>query len=121
MPKNKSIQLEDLGNQDYKKTWEYQEQLFDKIVQQKIENRKNQTDFSTNNYFLYVEHPHVYPLGKSGDLTNLLLSEKQLEAKGATFYKINRGGDITYHGPVSYTHLDVYKRQILKLSKSLRQ
>ncbi|HAR19331.1 MAG TPA: lipoyl(octanoyl) transferase, partial [Cytophagales bacterium] len=53
----------------------------------------------TPNYFLFVEHPHVYTLGKSGDLSNLLLSEKQLEAKGATFYKINRGSDITYHGP----------------------
>ena len=60
--------------------------------------------------FLYVEHPHVYTLGKSGDISNLLLSEKQLEAKGATFYKINRGGDITYHGPgqiVGYPILDL--------------
>ena len=64
----------------------------------------------THNYFLFVEHPHVYTLGKSGDSSNLLLSEKQLEAKGATFYKINRGGDITYHGPgqiVGYPILDL--------------
>jgi lipoyl(octanoyl) transferase len=57
-----------------------------------------------------VEHPHVYTLGKSGDLSNLLLSEKQLEEKGATFYKINRGGDITYHGPgqiVGYPIIDL--------------
>ena len=96
---NKQIQLFDLGNKDYKATWEYQEELFKGIVDLKIQNRKDETSLPTPNYFLFVEHPHVYTLGKSGDLSNLLLSEKQLEAKGATFYKINRGGDITYHGP----------------------
>ena len=96
---NKKIQIQDLGNKDYKETWEYQEELFKQIVDLKIQNRRENSDFETPNYLLFVEHPHVYTLGKSGDLTNLLLSEKQLEAKGATFYKINRGGDITYHGP----------------------
>ncbi len=107
---NKQIQLQDLGNKDYKATWEYQEELFKGIVDLKIQNRKDETSLSTPNYFLFVEHPHVYTLGKSGDLSNLLLSEKQLEAKGATFYKINRGGDITYHGPgqiVGYPILDL--------------
>ncbi|SHN65970.1 lipoyl(octanoyl) transferase [Flavobacterium fryxellicola] len=107
---NKIIQLQDLGNKDYKATWEYQEELFKGIVDLKIRNRREELDLATPNYFLFVEHPHVYTLGKSGDLSNLLLSEKQLEAKGATFYKINRGGDITYHGPgqiVGYPILDL--------------
>ena len=96
---NKKIQIQDLSNKDYKETWEYQEELFKQIVDLKIQNRRENLDLETPNYLLFVEHPHVYTLGKSGDLTNLLLSEKQLEAKGATFYKSNRGGDITYHGP----------------------
>ncbi|WP_300568076.1 lipoyl(octanoyl) transferase LipB [Flavobacterium sp.] len=107
---NKKIILEDLGNKDYKDTWDYQETLFAKIVDIKISNRREEREEETPNYFLYVEHPHVYTLGKSGDISNLLLSEKQLEAKGATFYKINRGGDITYHGPgqiVGYPILDL--------------
>jgi len=107
---NKKIQLQDLGNKDYKSTWEYQEELFKDVVDLKIKNRREELDLPTPNYLLFVEHPHVYTLGKSGDLENLLLNEKQLEAKGATFYKINRGGDITYHGPgqiVGYPILDL--------------
>ena len=107
---NKKIQLLDLGQKDYKETWEYQEELFKGIVDLKIRNRREELDLETPNYLLFVEHPHVYTLGKSGDFSNLLLSEKQLEAKGATFYKINRGGDITYHGPgqiVGYPILDL--------------
>lgn len=106
---NKKIQLLDLGNKDYKDTWDYQEELFKGIVDLKIQKR-NSPEIVTPNYFLYVEHPHVYTLGKSGDFSNLLLSEKQLTEKGATFYKINRGGDITYHGPgqiVGYPILDL--------------
>lgn len=107
---NKTILLQDLGLKDYKETWEYQESLFAAIVDLKIKNRKEESQIETPNHFLFVTHPHVYTLGKSGDLSNLLLSEKQLEAKGATFYKINRGGDITYHGPgqiVGYPILDL--------------
>ncbi len=107
---NKKIQLQDLGSKDYKSTWEYQEEIFKDIVDLKIKNRREELDLPTPNYLLFVEHPHVYTLGKSGDLDNLLLNEKQLEAKGATFYKINRGGDITYHGPgqiVGYPILDL--------------
>ena len=106
----KQIQLLDLGNKDYKATWEYQEELFKRIVDLKILNRNSTASIPTPNFFLYVTHPHVYTLGKSGDLSNLLLSEKQLLEKGATFYKINRGGDITYHGPgqiVGYPILDL--------------
>ena len=104
------IQLLDLGNKDYKATWEYQEELFKKIVDLKIQNRNSTSPLPTPNFFLYVTHPHVYTLGKSGDISNLLLSEKQLLEKDATYYKINRGGDITYHGPgqiVGYPILDL--------------
>jgi len=107
---NKKIELQDLGFKDYKQTWDYQEELFKGIVDAKIKNRREDAGLSTNNYFLFVEHPHVYTLGKSGDLSNLLLNEEQLTEKGATFYKINRGGDITYHGPgqvVGYPILDL--------------
>jgi lipoyl(octanoyl) transferase len=107
---NKKIQLQDLGSKDYKLTWDYQEELFKKIVDIKILNRREGSAIETPNYFLFVEHPHVYTLGKSGDISNLLLSEKQLKAKKATFYKINRGGDITYHGPgqiVGYPIIDL--------------
>ena len=109
---NKHIDIQDLGHRDYKDTWDYQEMLFKGIVDTKIHNRRNDTNDPTANYFLFVEHPHVYTLGKSGDLSNLLLDETQLKAKGATFYKINRGGDITYHGPgqiVGYPILDLEK------------
>ncbi|MBR9846666.1 MAG: lipoyl(octanoyl) transferase LipB [Algicola sp.] len=107
---NKTIQLHDLGTKDFKDTWDYQEQLFKGILDTKIKNRREDLGLQTTNYFLFVEHPHVYTLGKSGDVSNLLLSEEQLTQKGATFYKINRGGDITYHGPgqiVGYPILDL--------------
>ena len=96
---NKNILLKDLSVKDYKETWEYQTKLLQEIVDIKFDNRRNNHKNATKNYFLFVEHPHVYTLGKSGDLKNLLLNEKQLKEKEATFYKINRGGDITYHGP----------------------
>ena len=107
---NKKVTVKDLKSKDYKETWEYQSELLQEIVALKIENRRNDINKLTPNYLLFVEHPHVYTLGKSGDLSNLLLNEQQLEEKGATFYKINRGGDITYHGPgqiVGYPILDL--------------
>jgi lipoyl(octanoyl) transferase len=107
---NRNVLLKDLTVKDYKDTWDYQTELLQEIVNTKIENRRNDSKKNTENYFLFVEHPHVYTLGKSGDLSNLLLNEKQLAEKGATFYKINRGGDITYHGPgqiVGYPILDL--------------
>jgi lipoyl(octanoyl) transferase len=107
---NKTVLLDDLGTKDFKVTWDYQETLFKAILDTKIKNRREQAGLETDNHFLFVEHPHVYTLGKSGDLSNLLLSEAQLAEKGATFYKINRGGDITYHGPgqiVGYPILDL--------------
>lgn len=107
---NKTILVQDLGLKDYKETWDFQEDLFKKTVDYKIKNRRENTELLTPNHFLFVTHPHVYTLGKSGDFSNLLLSEEQLAEKGATFYKINRGGDITYHGPgqvVGYPILDL--------------
>ena len=107
---NKNILLKDLFVKDYKETWDYQTALLQEIVNVKIGNRRKNLSIETDNHLLFVEHPHVYTLGKSGDLSNLLLNEKQLEEKGATFYKINRGGDITYHGPgqiVGYPILDL--------------
>lgn len=97
---NKKVIVKDLGLVDYKEAWDYQENIFQEILNIKSANRKDEANSQpTPNYFLFVEHPHVYTLGKSGHMENLLLSEEQLKAKGATFYKINRGGDITYHGP----------------------
>ena len=107
---NKSIFLQDLGNKDYKETWDYQEQLFKNILDIKIKNRREEANLETPNHFLFVEHPHVFTLGKSGDIDNLLVNKKQLAEKNATFYKVNRGGDITYHGPgqiVGYPILDL--------------
>ncbi|WCM43387.1 lipoyl(octanoyl) transferase LipB [Flavobacterium sp. CBA20B-1] len=108
---NKQVQIQDLGLKDYKDTWDYQEDLFQNILNLKSQNRKNEHAIQpTPNYLLFVEHPHVYTLGKSGDLAHLLLNEEQLAQKNATFYKINRGGDITYHGPgqiVGYPILDL--------------
>lgn len=107
---NKKVQLQDLGRKDYKETWDEQEQLFKQILDIKIKNRREDAGLVTPNHFLFVEHDHVYTLGKSGDLENLLANEALLEKIGATFYKINRGGDITYHGPgqiVGYPILDL--------------
>jgi lipoyl(octanoyl) transferase len=107
---NKKVTLQDLGTKDFKETWDYQETLFQSIIDTKIKNRREDANLETSNYFLFVEHPHVYTLGKSGDMKNLLVTEEQLAQKQATFYKINRGGDITYHGPgqvVGYPILDL--------------
>lgn len=104
------LQIEDLGVKDYKETWDYQEFLFQKIVQIKSRNRNEKLTHETPNYLLFVEHPHVYTLGKSGHIENLLISEEKLKSINAKFYKINRGGDITYHGPgqiVGYPILDL--------------
>lgn len=107
---NKQVIVKELGRKDYKEAWDYQENLFEEIVAQKTANRTHNTQQPTANYFLFVEHPHVYTLGKSGHIENLLIDEEGLKKKGATFYKINRGGDITYHGPgqiVGYPILDL--------------
>ena len=105
------VDLEDLGLIDYKQCWDYQTKLFDESVQLKIKNRKFPEDrVSTKNHLIFCEHPHVYTLGKSGHLKNLLIDGQKRKEKNISFYKINRGGDITYHGPgqlVVYPILDL--------------
>lgn len=97
---NNTVEFQDLGLIDYKECWDYQTKLFEQTVQQKIYNRKNpENKKTTKNYLLFCEHPHVYTLGKSGDEKNLLINEAFLKEKKASYYEINRGGDITYHGP----------------------
>ena len=109
---NKEIRYIDLGKMAYKQTWERQEELLNQIVQmKKLKIGMNgKSEITTPNYLIFVEHPHVYTLGKSGDEHNLLLNYIQLQAKDADFYKTDRGGDITYHGPgqiVGYPILDL--------------
>jgi lipoyl(octanoyl) transferase len=109
---NKEIHFEHLGLIDYKEAWDYQDKLFTSVLDLKVLNRKASPEgqLQTPNYLLFCSHPHVYTLGKSGHEEHLLLNEEGLKAKGATYYKINRGGDITYHGPgqiVGYPILDL--------------
>lgn len=107
---NRKIILRDLGSRDFKEVWAYQTELLDATIAIKRKNRANDETSETPNHFLFVEHPHVYTLGKSGDVDHLLINENQLKRKKASFYKINRGGDITYHGPgqiVGYPILDL--------------
>lgn len=93
------VQCIDLGLIDYKEAWDFQETLFKKIIDQKIAKRTDDAIGNPLNYLLICEHPHVFTLGKSGKEDHLLLSENELDAHEASYYKINRGGDITYHGP----------------------
>lgn len=109
---NKEISVIDLGTIDYQEGWDFQEKLFQEVIATKLENRdKPEADHvPTPNYLIFCEHPHVYTLGKSGKKENLLLDDDGLKNKDASYYKINRGGDITYHGPgqlVCYPILDL--------------
>lgn len=107
---NKKVYVTDLGTKDYKETWGFQEEVFNSIIDIKNKNREKENKDITPNYLLFVEHPNVYTLGKSGKYSHLLISEEELAQKNATFYKIDRGGDITYHGPgqiVGYPILDL--------------
>ncbi len=104
MERNTNVKLLDLGLVDYAEAWEYQKQVFNKTLEAK------QKGLATDNYLLFCEHPHVYTLGKSGNRQNLLVSDQWLEENGIPYYQINRGGDITYHGPgqlVGYPVFDV--------------
>lgn len=102
--------VHDIGVIDYQEAWDFQEELFKSSVDLKISNRKGTTQQKILNHLLFCEHPHVYTLGKSGKESHLLLNNEELKEKNAAFYKINRGGDITYHGPgqlVVYPILDL--------------
>ncbi len=99
-----------LGLIDYKEAWDFQEEIFQNTIGEKIRIRNGETDLITKNYLLFCQHPHVFTLGKSGSEDNLLLNDSELTENNASFYKINRGGDITYHGPgqlVAYPILDL--------------
>lgn len=107
---NTNVNFRNIGLIDYQEAWDYQEKLFSVIVDAKQANRKQEAKTPTPNYLLFCEHPHVYTIGKSGKESNLLINEDFLKAKGASLYRINRGGDITYHGPgqvVGYPILDL--------------
>jgi lipoyl(octanoyl) transferase len=93
------VHLHDLGLIDYKEAWDYQENLFKKAIDLKIAKRNGETEEIPENHLLFCQHPHVFTLGKSGNSGNLLLNEAELNQQQASYYKINRGGDITYHGP----------------------
>jgi lipoyl(octanoyl) transferase len=110
-PETQKIIFEDLGLVDYKSAWDYQETLFAKIIERKIRQRHHpDTEFALEHHLLYCEHPHVYTLGKSGTMNHLLINQEMLNEKKISFFKINRGGDITYHGPgqiIGYPILDL--------------
>mgnify|MGYP001973367273 CR=1 FL=1 len=110
MKKNKTVKVIELGQKPYSESLEIQEKYFNKIIDLKRSNRKNVTFVPTDNYLLWVEHPPVFTLGKSGKMEHLLLDQQTLVKKGIEFYKTNRGGDITFHGPgqlVVYPILDL--------------
>lgn len=124
----KSVEFIDIGIKDYKEAWDYQENLFKQVVAKKITNRdlpEEEKEF-TGNYLIFCEHPHVFTLGKSGDEKNLLLSQDKLTDRGISYYKINRGGDITYHGPgqlVAYPifNLDYFFTDIHRYMRALEE
>lgn len=116
------IEFQDWGQMDYKQAWEKQKEIFNRLVKQKGDKQ------STGNYLIFVEHPHVYTLGKSGDKQNLLITPEMLQRIEATYYHVDRGGDITYHGfgqIVGYPIFDLedlglsYKDYIYKLENSI--
>ena len=114
MAKKIDVQYIDLGLIDYKKAWDYQENIFSEFLKIKSKNRDlpENEQIEISNKLIFCEHPHVYTLGKSGQQNNLLISDELLKKIEATYYKINRGGDITYHGPgqiVGYPIIDLEK------------
>jgi len=120
------IVFKDLGSKEYKDGWDFQNELFQGIIDIKLANRNREVKEASPHYLLFTEHPPVYTLGKSGDLANLLLNEEQLKQKGISFFKSNRGGDITFHGPgqiVGYPILDLedFKADIRWYMRSLEE
>jgi len=97
--KNKKILVRDIGKLSFSDAWQYQEKIFKKIIDQKVQNRSLNEKIETKNILILTEHNHVYTIGKSGDISNLLIDKKELIKREIDFFKINRGGDITYHGP----------------------
>ncbi|WHF52043.1 lipoyl(octanoyl) transferase LipB [Chryseobacterium gotjawalense] len=125
---NRNLQFQELGLMDYEPAFDYQEKLMKEIIALKLENRSQPDEIQhiTPNYLLFVEHPHVYTIGKSGDEHNMLANAKKLEEINATFVKTNRGGDITYHGfgqIVGYPILDLdnFKSDIFLYMRNLEE
>ena len=120
------MKYKSLGLINYEESWKKQESIFNKIIDTKIKNRNLQKEIKTDNYILTCSHPHVYTLGKSGDEKNLLIDKNIIEKENLEFFKINRGGDITYHGPgqiVIYPILDLenFFTDIHKYLRSLEE
>ena len=125
---NRKVVFRDIGNIDYKEAWDYQEKLFQEVVTKKLANRSLPEDEQvfTGNYLIFCEHPHVFTIGKSGSEANLLIKQEQLQERNIAYYKINRGGDITYHGPgqvVAYPifNLDYFFTDIHKYLRFLEE
>ncbi len=97
--RNKKILVRDIGRHSFLEAWKYQEKIFQKIINQKVQNRSKYKKIETKNFLILTEHNHVYTIGKSGDVSNLLIDKNELANREIEYYKINRGGDITYHGP----------------------
>jgi len=121
-----NVFFKDLGLIEYKKAWVYQEKIFDKTLAIKSINRKEGLNKKTENHLIFCEHPHVYTLGNRGNKENLLVNEDYLKKRGAEFYKTNRGGDVTYHGPgqiVGYPifDLDTFFNDIHKYLRLLEE
>jgi lipoyl(octanoyl) transferase len=112
-----SVIYKDLGQKDYKETWDFQTVIFDKLVGSKKPEDKaaNSVQEDIPGTLIFVEHPHVYTLGKSGSENNLLLDMIQLKAKDASFYRIDRGGDITYHGPGQIVGYPIFDLDLIKI------
>jgi lipoyl(octanoyl) transferase len=109
------VKYEDIELKDYKDTWEYQEEIFQKLIDRKM-NKTEPLNNDAGNVYITVEHPHVFTLGKNGSVNNLLINSIQLLAKDAAFYKINRGGDITYHGPGQIVGYPIFDLETMNLS-----
>ena len=123
---NKKINIHDLGSKGYLDTYNFQLKLFNEIIEKKINNRKNKKKVETKNHLVFVEHKNVYTMGKSGSMKNLLMRKEDLKKNNIEFYKTNRGGDITYHGPgqiVCYPILDLdnFFTDINKYLRSLEE
>jgi lipoyl(octanoyl) transferase len=106
----KSVHFHDIGIRDYQETWDFQEELFATVLKE-----KNSGVQDIQHHLIFCQHPHVYTLGKSGDEQNLLINYIQLQAKNASFYKINRGGDVTYHGPGQLVGYPILSLEHLKI------
>jgi lipoyl(octanoyl) transferase len=110
------VKYEDIGLRDYKETWDYQVKIFQKLVDNKKSTASSGSQNPEHGTLIFVEHPHVYTLGKSGSQNNLLLDYIQLQAREASFYRIDRGGDITYHGPGQIVGYPIFDLEAIGIS-----